>query len=186
MPLHAAKRVREGDRGIREPGDRPEDTESTHSTAGRREELPMMKRKTFRWLRSQRFSCQRRAIAYEIFHAIRAREVFRFWIAFQRTVPASAGTHAARNLVSALRQMLFFLLRPALMDPCVRRDDLPGVRARPRFRNIWINSAGCVSAFLEGKGKGLIVPSPCHLLRVSPFIQSSTPHANQCLVHFME
>src|SRR5713226_3695767 len=46
-----------------------------------------------------------------------------FRVTFQRVVPANAGTHTARNLVLALEQRPFLLLRPGVMGPCVRRDD---------------------------------------------------------------
>src|SRR5467141_2523405 len=42
---------------------------------------------------------------------------------FQRVVPANAGTHTARTLVSAPEPRPLSLLRPGVMGPCVRRDD---------------------------------------------------------------
>src|ERR1700730_11043528 len=75
-----------------------------------------------------------------------AREFFRFCGAFQRVVPANAGTHTARTLNSALEQRPFFTFE-ARGDGSLRSQGRPAqklVRGHDRI-NARLNSAICDS-----------------------------------------
>src|SRR5216684_5799584 len=81
-----------------------------------------------------------RAIAYGVFYAVRTRTWFvsrdistgRPCERRDPSVSAIALIAAARNLVLALEQRPFLILRPGVMGPCVRRDDPLRACARPR------------------------------------------------------